>query len=183
MKRYEDSDAVKAALLNGSLDLVWGSGVLPTDDLIDLDVDEGNDISVFHSDDIQNVIILLNSGKAPLDDINLRKTIIHAIDKKTIIKNELGGLFKPVDNVFPLDAPYSDVDLTPRWDYDLEKAQFLNCPEPNKKSNTGLAVGLGLGLGGAALGMLSLAVFYYRRSKKMEVELEAFLVKEEGHSA
>ena len=183
VKRYENSDAVKAALLNGSLDLVWGSGVLPTQDLVELDENEENDISVFHSDDIQNVVILLNSGKAPLDDINLRKTIIHAIDKKTIIKNELGGLFKPVDNVFPLDAPYSDVDLTPRWDYDLEKAQFLNCPAPNKEPNTGLAVGLGLGLGGAALGMLSLAIFYYRRSKKMEVELEAFLIKEEGHSA
>ena len=126
--RYEDSNAVKAALNDGTLDIVWGSGVLTPDHIIDIASSSSNDLSVFHSDDIQNVIILLNSGKAPLDNIQLRKTIIHAIDKKKIIQDNLGGLFKPVDNVFPRDAPFSDVDLFPRWDYDMEKAVLLNCP-------------------------------------------------------
>ena len=82
VKHYKDSIEVKNALLDGSLDLVWDSGVFTAQDLVDLDEDETNDISVFHSDDIQNMILLLNSDKAPLDNTNLCKTIIHAIDRK-----------------------------------------------------------------------------------------------------
>jgi len=176
IKRYEDSDAVKAALLDGSLDLVWGSGVLPAQDLIELDADETNNLSVFHSDDIQNVIILLNSGKAPLDDINVRKTIIHAINKKKIIDDNLGGLFKPVDNVFPRDAPYCDVDVTPRWDYDLQKAKFLNCFD-GEAWNGGLVLGLGI-TGLACFVLLCVAGIFVCRSKQLETQLEELKVKE-----
>lgn len=114
--RYEDSTAVKAALEDGSLDVVWGSGVLSPDHINEIAASTDSDLAVYHSDDIQNVLLLLN-----IDDIKLRKTIIHAIDKKKIIADNLGGLFKPVDNVFPRDAPFSDVDIFPRWDYDIEK--------------------------------------------------------------
>ena len=72
VERYENSAEVKDALLNGDLDLVWGSGVLTAQDLVELDQDETNDIAVYHSRDINNVILLLNSGKAPLNDINIR---------------------------------------------------------------------------------------------------------------
>ena len=179
IKRYESSDSVAAALLDGSLDVVWGSGVLSPEDLVSLDEDETNGISVFHSDDIQNVIVLLNSGKAPLNDINLRKTIIHAIDKMEIIDHSLGGIYKPVDNVFPTDAPYCDVDLTPRWDYDIEKAKFLNCPEPaeivtvtvteesGNNDNT-LSLGLGVGLGVTTALFALVAIIYVGRTKKLQ---------------
>ena len=166
--------------MNGSIDLVWGSGVLAPEDLVELDGNQTNDLFVIYSDDINNVIILLNSGKAPLDDINIRKTIIHAIDKKQIIDDQLSGIFKLVDNVFPLNAPYSDVALTPRWDYDLEKAEFLNCPEPADRS---LALGLGLDLGLLSVGLLGLAIFYVRRSKNLEAEFEGFLFQKEAISA
>jgi len=178
IQRYDSSEDVKDALLDGSLDLVWGSGVLTAQDLVALDEDETNDVSVFLSDDIQNVILLLNSGKAPLDDINVRKTIIHAIDKKFIIDNELGGIFKPVDNVFPIDAPYCDVDITPRWDFDIEKAQFLNC----LKSDNSVALGLGLGLGLTSLVFIILAVSYLQKSKKLEEEV-LLLKKGSGDTA
>ena len=161
---------------------MWGSGVLAPEDLVELDENQTDDLSVIYSDDINNVLILLNSGKAPLDDINIRKTIIHAIDKKQIIDDQLSGIFKPVDNVFPLDAPNSDVFLTPRWDYDLEKAEFLNCPEP-RPADRSLALGLGLGLGLSSVELLGLAIFYVRRSKNLEAELEGFLLQKEATSA
>ena len=192
VKRYEDSDAVKEALLDGSLDVVWGSGVLAADDLIALDADETNNVSVFHTADVQNVIILINSGKAPTNDINVRKTIIHAIEKKKIIDDNLGGLFKPVDNVFPRDAPYCDVDVTPRWDFDFEKAVFLNCPDPpivetvtvtvppivEKESDKTLALGLGLGFGLASLLLLVVSGIYCKRSSDLETKLHELEVKE-----
>ncbi len=180
IKHYDSSDEIKAALLDESLDLVWGGGVLPSQDLKELDEDETNNLSVYHSDDINNVMIMLNSGKAPLDDINLRKTVIHAIDKNKIIDHALGGLYKPVDNVFPNDAPYCDVSLTPRWDYDLEKAEFLNCPKGSDKS---LALGLGLGLGFASLVLLGVSGVYIRRSRKLETDLENLLRNEKAAEA
>jgi len=130
-----------------------------------------NGISVFYSDDINNQIILLNTGKAPLDDIAVRKTVIHAIDKKTIIDKELYGIVEMVDEVFPQDAPYCDVELTPRWDYDLEKAQFLNCLEETE-TDVKVGVGLGVGLGCACLVLLILAGVFFNKSKKLEADLE-----------
>ena len=129
IKRYETSEAVKEALLSGELDIVWGAGVLTDADISEIrDSAELQDqILVNHSEDIQNVIMLLNSGKAPLDDFNLRKTIIHAINKQVIVQDDLAGLQTVVDNVFPIIAPYCDVDLTPRFDYDFEEASFLSC--------------------------------------------------------
>merc|ERR1719331_1373019 len=72
-------------------------------------------------------VIIINSGKAPTSSLNLRKTIIHSVDKADIIDKELDGVGTPVDRLFPASAPYSDVELTPRWDYDIEKAKMLNC--------------------------------------------------------
>ena len=129
IKRYETSEAVKAALLSGELDIVWGAGVLTDADISEIQASDElqGQILVNHSEDIQNVIMLLNSGKAPLDDVNLRRTIIHAINKAAIVNDDLAGLQKPVDNVFPIIAPYCDVDLTPRFDYDFEEALLLSC--------------------------------------------------------
>lgn len=188
--RYPDSASVKAALLDGTLDMVWGDGVLAAQDIADLKdaADAGDEaLSVFHTADIQNVLLLLNSGKPPLDDLRVRKTIMHAIDKEYIIDNELGGssgLLRPVDNVFPLNAPYSDVHLTPRWDYDLEKAIFLNCNNSSDDSNSSsddsnraLALGLGIGLGLLCVLLLGAAMLFYGRSKKYEQELESLQLK------
>ena len=58
--RYESSEDVKEALLDGSLDLVWGSGVLSPDDLTAIEI-EGGDLEVYQSDDIQNALLLVNS--------------------------------------------------------------------------------------------------------------------------
>ena len=177
--RYEDSDAVKAALLAGDLDIVWGTGVLPDRDIAEIANSGQYDdlLRVHFSDDVQNVIMLINSGNPPLDDINVRKTVIHSIDKASIIEKELGGIQKPVDNVFPLDAPYCDVDLTPRWDYDIEKAAFLSCIGQNDgdddDDNNNLAIGLGVGLGVPLVMMGVVAFMLMQKSQKYEAELKA----------
>jgi len=190
IQRYETSKEVKNALLNGTLDVVWGSGVLDAQDLVELEQDFNSDLSVFHTGILQHVIMLLNSGKPPLDDIEIRKTIIHAIDKKTLVDNELGvsgvSFLKPVDGVFPKDAPYCDVDLTPRWDYDPEKAQFLNCPSVTSQSvsdNDSLALALGLGFGIACFVLIMIAGTYYNRSKKYKEELDQLQLQKEAVSA
>ena len=185
--RYVSSAAVKQALLSGELDVVWGAGVLSAEDIFEIEnsADYRQLIDVFHSGDVQNVLLLLNSGKPPLDDINVRKIIIHAINKAAIVQQELKGLEQTVDNVFPLQAPYCDVDLTPRWDYDLEKAVLLSCngdlgsqfqsmqrSEQENSSNNALALGLGIGLGSLLLIMIAVGTVLYKKNKSLKAELK-----------
>ena len=80
---------------------------------------------VLHTAPIQNAVLIMN-----IKDINTRKTIIHAVNKNTLIKKELGGMEQPVSQLFPTSAPYCDLNLVPTFDYDLEKAQLLNCVGP-----------------------------------------------------
>ena len=128
---YYDTEAkIKAALLDGSLDAVLGADVLTGADVADLKNNHVDKVSVSLTESIQNRNIVFNTGKAPTNDLQLRKVIIHAIDKATIIDEVLSGIDAPVDSLFPKDAPYCGADLTPKPDYDLEKAVLLNCPVP-----------------------------------------------------
>jgi len=62
-----------------------------------------------------------------MDDISVRRAIIHAIDKATFLEEEFAGLEQPVDQLLPKSAPYCNVELSPKWGYDIEKAKLLNC--------------------------------------------------------
>ena len=178
--RYTSDQEVKDALLSGELDLVWGAGVLSDSDIVEIRDDPviSERIQVAHGDAVQNAMIILNTGKPPFDDINVRKTAIHAIDKSGLLKREL-PLSQSVDNIFPRDAPYCDVELSPRWSYDLEKAVLLSCDgqamtfaEGGSSGNKNLALGLGLGLG-IPLALLAAAAYYlHSKNKTLAKELE-----------
>merc|ERR1740138_561944 len=71
-------------------------------------------------------VIIMN-----IADINVRKTVVHAVNKGPIIDSELGGQETAVGQLFATSAPYCDIDLTPKFNYDLDKAQLLNCPDAN----------------------------------------------------
>jgi hypothetical protein len=129
VKRYESAAAVKAALLDGSLDLVVGSGVLNPADLEDVRLNHASTHSVYFGPVIQNRVVVMNGNLAPTNDIEVRKSIIHGVNKAAIIQKELSGSAAPVTALFPTSAPYCGVDLLPQWDYDLEKARMLACYE------------------------------------------------------
>ncbi|GHP11800.1 hypothetical protein PPROV_001052700 [Pycnococcus provasolii] len=127
---YPTHEAVKAALLDNSLDAVIGAGVLTEKDVAVFKREHADNFAVPLTEPMQNRIVVLNTAKAPTNELQTRKVIIHAVDKDTIIKKELAGLAAPAESLFPKDAPYSGAHLTPRPDYDYEKARLLNCPEP-----------------------------------------------------
>merc|ERR1740127_121511 len=112
------------ALLNGTLDAVVGAGVLNPADLKTLQTKHSATFHVFLGPPIMNRVIIMNSNKTPTNDLNFRKVIMHGVNKAAIIDKELYGLAEPVDTLFPKNAPYCGIDLTPRWDYDFEKATF-----------------------------------------------------------
>mmetsp|Transcript_35396 Transcript_35396/g.64807 ORF Transcript_35396/g.64807 Transcript_35396/m.64807 type:complete len:724 (-) Transcript_35396:68-2239(-) len=132
-KKYADAPAVMAALMDGSLDAVLGDGVLPKSDLATIMNEHSADFHVFLGPPIMNRIIIMNANKPPTDDLKLRKVIMHAINKAAIIDKEFAGMEQPVDALFPKNAPYCNVDLTPRWDYDFEKAKMLWCDSAEAK--------------------------------------------------
>merc|ERR1712054_377411 len=127
VKSYTTADDVKQALLGGQLDMVVGGGVLTPVQVREFEQTRANEFAVLHGPPLMNTIIVMNAAKAPTNDINLRKVIMHAIDKASIVDTEMAGSAMVVDSLFPKDAPYCNLDLTPCWDYDLEKAELLNC--------------------------------------------------------
>ena len=80
--RYTSDSDVKEALLNGDLDVVWGAGVLSDTDILEIasDPEISERIEVGQSDPIQTAMLIL---------INVRKTVIHAINKGAIVQKEL----------------------------------------------------------------------------------------------
>ena len=127
--RYADAAAVKAALIDGSLDAVIGGGVLEAADIMEFRDQRMDLFDVSLTEPLQNNLVIFNTAKVPTDDIQMRKVVIHAVNKAAIVEKEFGGLATPVNQLFPTTAPYANVHLTPISDYDLAKAELLNCPE------------------------------------------------------
>jgi ABC-type transport system substrate-binding protein len=184
--RYTANSDVKEALLSGELDVVWGAGVLSDKDILEIKNDPvvSEQIQVGMGDAIQNAMLILNTGAPPLDDINVRKTVIHAINKGAIIEKEL-PLSQMVDNIFPKGAPYCDVELNPRWSYDFEKAVLLSCDGTAGNfavADNKLAVGLGVGLG-VPLGIIFIAALVLMNKNKALQDKLDVQMKEGAQSA
>ena len=73
------------------------------------------DFEVLHTEPTQNVALIMN-----IADINVRKAIVHAVDKGPIVDSELGGIEQPASQLFSMNAPYCDIDLTPKFNYDID---------------------------------------------------------------
>ena len=114
VKKFDTAADVAAALTAGTLDAVVGDGVLAPADLRTFQA--SRDFNTYMTPVLMHSVVIINSGKAPTDSLNLRKTIIHSVDKAKIIEMELDGIGQAVDRLFPESAPYSDVELTPRLD-------------------------------------------------------------------
>ena len=131
------AEEVKYALLNETLILLWA--MVSCTQRIE-EFGHSKSTLVYLTEPLQNRIVIFNTAKAPTNDLRTRKSIIHAVDKASIIEKELGILAKPVNNLFPQKAPYCDVELTPRWDYDMEKARLLNCESQREVTYTSCGV-------------------------------------------
>ena len=162
--RYDSHADVESALLDGTLDAVVGDGVLQPSAVAEFMTERKAAFQTYLTEPLQNRIVILNTAKAPTDELTVRKVIIHAVDKAAIIDKELAGLAKPADSLFPKNAPYCGIDLTPRFDYDFEKATLLNCP-----ADDGLDDGALAGIVVAAVvaaAAVAFAIFMVQREKQ-----------------
>merc|ERR1740129_1367719 len=110
--------------------MVVGGGALTPLQVREFEQTHSADFQVLRGPALMNTIVVMNAAKVPTNDIHLRKLIMHAVNKAAIVDSELAGSSVVADSLFPKDTPYCNIDLTPRWDYDLEKAKLLNCNPP-----------------------------------------------------
>lgn len=125
--KHENSTEVKEDLLNGVVDIVVGDGILNPSDVTDLSSGSNPLFNMILTEPLQNRIVVFNTAKPPTDDVDIRKMIINAVDKSTIVEKELGALAETVNNLFPLNAPYCNVSLVPQRGYNLSAAYNANC--------------------------------------------------------
>ena len=64
---------------------------------------------------------------------------LHLIFLLSLLMKKIKKMEEKEENLFPKTAPNCDVDLTPHWDYDLEKAKFINCPVVTAPKGTAAA--------------------------------------------
>ncbi len=83
------------------------------------------------------MILAINNGEPPFDDLRVRRALNHAIDKRAVIDAGLFGYGEPIGSHFPPHHP-SYVDLTGLYPYDPAEARSLlaEADYPNGFSTT-----------------------------------------------
>ena len=184
LQTFQDTSAVEAALLSEDLDMALGIGPLSAKQVQKLKFYDSAIVDVLHSDVLQNSLMVMNTNKAPTNDINVRKAIIHAVNKGRFIEEEFGGLEQPVDQLLPKSAPHCNIDLNPKWAYDPTKAELLNCPTPTTgESSNKLSNGAIAGISIASIVAAALAIFVMRLIQREKAGKPLFTPPEKGETA
>lgn len=163
LRYYPDNNAVYDALMSGDLDMAMGIGPLTPLQVQEIKFNHSDRFHVHHSEVTQNSLLIMNTAKAPTDDINVRKAIIHALDKAFFVEKEFAGLEQPASQLMPVSLPFCDLDLTPKWSYDFVKAASLNCQVGDELSGGAIA---GIVISASLfVALLSLLLVMIRREK------------------
>lgn len=115
-----DAAAATAALLAEEVDAF--PGMPAPEALAQFEADPRFDVVVGTTEG--EVILALNNGAKPFDDIRVRRAIAHALDRKSIVDGAMYGYGEPIGSFFP---PHHKayVDLTGRYPYDVGAAKAL----------------------------------------------------------
>jgi peptide/nickel transport system substrate-binding protein len=123
---FAETAAVLAALQNGEIDAVTGTGGLATSNAPDLDkIEAAGMYKVLYEPGYQWEHIDLNVTKFPFDDVNVRKAMYHAIDKQALLDKLYYGKQKATALPIPEGLSWAYTDSYVKYDFDPEKAKSL----------------------------------------------------------
>ncbi|TCO68730.1 nickel ABC transporter substrate-binding protein [Marinisporobacter balticus] len=122
VKVIPDNQTRILALENGEIDLIYGKNMIDADTINKYVNSE--EIEIALSKPTSTRQLLMNSKSPVLGDINVRKAIQHATDKKMISDGIFYGLEEPADFLFSKTVPYCDVAIKP-YEYNFQEAVKL----------------------------------------------------------
>ncbi|MBI3659643.1 hypothetical protein HY230_04130 [Candidatus Acetothermia bacterium] len=111
-EHFNTSPALSAALQDGSVDIAWRGLAIP-----DINALQGNaKFSRVQPPGSSSVrYINFGVGKAPYDDLRVRKAVSLAVDRDAIVSKVFGGVNKPIFSMVPAGFP-GQVDVFPKRD-------------------------------------------------------------------
>ncbi len=124
VRAIENTAALEANLLSGTIDMIAGELGLPLDEGLAFEKRHGGAFQIIYKPGLVYEHIDVNLGQAALADRRLREALILGLDRETISRTLFAGR-QPVADSFvnPLDSGYT-AD-TPRYRYDPAHAEAL----------------------------------------------------------
>jgi nickel transport system substrate-binding protein len=132
-KVIPDNQARVMALEKGEIDLLFGANLVDAETYNKFKDKEGFGGAM--SDPVSTRMLLINTADATVGDLNVRKAIEHAINKKEISEGIFDGIETPADTILDKTVPYADISLTP-YEYNIQKSETLLEEAGWKKSNS-----------------------------------------------
>jgi len=150
VRTIENTAALEANLLSGTIDMVAGELGLPLDEGLAFEKRHGDEFHVVYKPGLVYEHIDLNLERPPLVDAQMRQALILGIDRDAISRSLFAGR-QPVADSFmnPLDTGYSKE--TPHYRYDpaksgqlLDEAGWPAAPDGSRRDAHGAKLSLEL---------------------------------------
>lgn len=120
VRYFADANAQANAVRAGDIDLAYN--LQAPDLLAGLERDE--DLQVLDGTSTGEVLLALNNTEPPFDDLLVRRAVMYAIDRKTVLDTAWAGHGELIGSMVPPTDPYYQ-DLTDAYPYDPERAKEL----------------------------------------------------------
>lgn len=112
------------ALKTGEIDLVYGSNLFTYDDYKQATSISGLKGQINKGDTLTRNLVF-NASSEMLNDVKVRESIAHSINKKEITEGLTYGYETAADRLFIDGVPYTDIKLKNTWAYDIDKSKKL----------------------------------------------------------
>lgn len=124
VRAIENTAALEANLLSGTIDMAAGEVGLPLDEALAFDRRHGGDFTIVYKPGLTFEHVDCNLDNPVLADLRVRRALLLGLDRATIVKTLFAGKQAVADSfVAPQDAGFTD-DV-PKYPYDPAKAKQL----------------------------------------------------------
>ncbi len=122
VKVIPDNQTRVMAMEKGEVDLIYGKNMVDAE-TVDAFKDKKGFKAVL-SEPVSTRMLLLNTTRGALRDVEVRRALQHGVDKNAISEGVFNGIESPADTVLARSVPYCDIPQPP-FDFDTAKASSL----------------------------------------------------------